>query len=90
MDRNGVEEWCKALEIRFREPTSQSLRRLESCYIQSMVVHEINSGIATTERQQAKLAYNHLNARLRMTITEPTDTISTFYRIRQPEKTRLV
>jgi hypothetical protein len=87
-DETGITEWCKALETRFRQPPGQSLRILEALqytlsdvydqkdpldFIQKIVVHGINSGIAVAEHQQAQLAYNHFDVRLRMTLTEPTN-----------------
>lgn len=91
----GLNECCKALETRFRAPPTQSLKDLENLkysladvyqrrdpidYIQKIVIHGLNSGLATTEALQAKLAYNHMDVRLRMTLTEPHDrtTLSVF------------
>jgi hypothetical protein len=92
---NGIEEWCKALEARFKQPPGQSLRSLEALqytvadvydrkdpldFIQKVVIHGLNSGIASTENQQVLLAYNHLDVRLRMTLVEPNEhtTLSAF------------
>ena len=92
---DGIKEWCDALEARFRQPPGQSLRQLEAVhytlsdvydrkdpldFVQKVVVHGINSGIAKTEQQQAQLAYNHIDVRLRMTLAEPkgSTTLSEF------------
>jgi hypothetical protein len=76
-DDNGLDEWCQALEARFRPPQAQSLRVLERLeytlddvfngkdpadFIQKIVVHGTNSGIAVTEAQQALMDWRCLFA----------------------------
>jgi hypothetical protein len=85
-DGNGIREWCDALEARFKQAPGQSLRQLEAAqytisdaydrkdpldFVQTVVVHGINSGIAKTEQQQAQLAYNHIDVWLRVTLAKP-------------------
>lgn len=41
--------------------------------IDKVVIHGLNSGLATTEALQAKLAYKHKDVQLRMTLSEPHD-----------------
>lgn len=94
-DGDGIKEWCNALEARFRQPPGQSLRQLEAVqytisdaynrkdpldFVQKVVVHGMNSGMATSEYQQVLLIYNHLDVRLRMTLVEPktSTTLSEF------------
>lgn len=68
------------------KPPTQSLMTVESLrytladvhdkkdpadFVQQMVVHGKNSGLAITEPQQARLAYTHFDAVLRITLNEP-------------------
>ena len=86
-DINGVEEWCKALEARFRDPPGKSLALLEkiryttddarrqrepAAYVQAIVVNGKNAGLTMSDHSQVLLAYEHLDSELRITITEPT------------------
>ena len=46
--------------------------RKPASYVQSIVVNGRNAGIAPTDHAQVLLAYEHLDSKLRLTLTEPT------------------
>ncbi len=85
-DNNGVKEWCKALEARFKESPSRALALLEGIrytvqdarrrrdpvdYVQSIILHGQNSTMATTDYQQVMLVYEHMDAELRRDLPHP-------------------
>lgn len=89
--RNSVEEWCKALEARFRDSPSRALAMLESLrytvndvrrrkdpvdYIQNVVLHGKNAGIAADDRSQVLLAYEHMDGELRLHLPVPNDKLT--------------
>ena len=87
-NNKDVKEWCKALETRFRDPPSRALAMLESLrytindvrrrkdpinYIQNVVLHRKNAEIATDDRSQVLLAYEHMDGELHLHLPPPTD-----------------
>ena len=87
-DNNGVNEWCKALENRFRDSPTKAMEKPETTrytlldarrrkepseYVQSIIINGRNAGIAETERSQVMLAWQHMDAELRRDLPRPSD-----------------
>ena len=87
-DKNGIEEWCRALETRFRDPPGKALAALESTrftvqdvrrgrdpidYIQDIVTNSRNAGLATSEYARVLCAYEHMDGELRRDLPIPTE-----------------
>lgn len=84
-DPDGVNQWCRSLEARFRE----SLALLESVrytvkdaknrrdpadYINTIVLNSKDAAIAATEAAKVLLAYEHMDGELRRHLPRPTDS----------------
>lgn len=87
-DENGIEEWCRALETRFRDPPGKALAALEATrftvqdvrrgrdpidYIQDIVTNSRNAGLATSEYARVLCAYEHMDGELRRDLPIPTE-----------------
>ena len=66
---DGIEDWCIALETRFRDSPGKALAALESCryttedvargkdpeeYVQRIIIHGNNAGTTITKATQAR------------------------------------
>ncbi|OJD12130.1 hypothetical protein ACJ73_09405 [Blastomyces percursus] len=85
---NGVEEWCKALEKRFKISGSRALNKLQqtrftiqdirdgkspTAYITDVINAAKHCGQAQTEYAQVLHAWNNLDVDLRVTMDEPSE-----------------
>ena len=86
-DPLGISLWCRSLENRFREAPGKALSRLEALryttkdvrqhkdpehYLQQIIIHGKSAGLAATENAQVLMAYEHMDAELRVLLPPPT------------------
>ena len=87
-DTNGINKWCNALEIRFRDSPSRLLLIVEAIryivkdvrvkkdpvdYITSILVYSKNTNLAPTELLQVLLTYKYMDGKLRRDLSRPLD-----------------
>lgn len=87
-DPDGVNQWCRSLEARFRDSPGKSLALLESVrytvrdaknrrdpadYVNTIVLNSKNAGFASTEYAQVRLAYEHMDRELRQNLPRPSE-----------------
>ena len=104
-DENGIEEWCRALENRFRDPPGKALSALEATrftvqdvrrgrdpidYIQDIVTNSRNAGLATSEYARVLCAYEHMDGELRRDLPTPSERSTVSELIRVVNKRRHV
>ena len=88
---NGIKEWCRALENRFRESPGKSLSLLENLrytvadarnkkdlseYMAAVVLNGQNAGIAKDDASKVLLAYKYIDAVLRQNLSRPSEILT--------------
>ena len=84
-----MQEWCDALETRFRNSPGRSLSIVEAIrytvkdvrtkkdpadYVTSILIHSKNAGLAPDEAAQVLLAYKYMDGKLRRDLSRPLDS----------------